>query len=179
MWQFNLVVTLSADGRYRHLLEELRLYGEFQRTEFLGVVLGRVAEVPSFLELVREKRSRQLIAFQDIGRIIPVEQVFTFQADEFLERVKPFIHPYLSLLAGSRFYVRLERRGLKGQIVSPEAERSLDAFLLEELHRLGTPGRIDFADPEAIVVIETIGDRCGIGLLTRAVMERYDFVRVG
>lgn len=179
MWEFNLVATMASEGRFRHLMEELDLYGDFRRTEFLGVILGQVENVQTFLEEVREKRSRQLIAFQDLGRVIPLDQVFTFHADDFVERVCEAIRPYIETLADRRFYVRLERRGFKGRIVSPEAERAIDTFIEEELAGKGKSARIDFEHPDAVVVVETIGDRCGVGLLTRELMERYDFVRVG
>jgi tRNA(Ser,Leu) C12 N-acetylase TAN1 len=82
-------------------------------------------------------------------------------------------------LVGQSFYVRLERRGLKGRIVSPEVERCLDACLLELAAETGNPARIDFDDPDTVLAVETIGDRCGIGVLTRELRARYPFVRVG
>ncbi len=179
MWEFNLVVTLASEGRFRHLMSELAPHGEFHKTEFLGVVLGRVEDPSVFLETVRTEQKRSLIAFQDLGRVIPVERTFPFHAEEFLERARQAIRPYIDQLAGKRFYVRLERRGLKGRIVSPEAERALDAFIEEELAQKGQSARVGFEHPDAVVAVETIGDRCGVGLLTREQMARYAFVRVG
>lgn len=180
MWTFNVVVTLASHGRYRHLLRELEAHGEFRRTEFLGVVIGRVGNPAAFLETIREKRQEQLIAFQDLGRVVPLDRVFTFHLEEFAEKAQAAILPYVEGLAGKRYYVRLERRGLKGQIVSPEMERALDAFIEESLAAAGqASARVDFEHPDAIVAVETIGDRCGVGLLTREMLERYDFVRVG
>jgi tRNA(Ser,Leu) C12 N-acetylase TAN1 len=178
MWAFNLVVTTASGGRYRHLLHELSPLGEFRRTDFLGVILGQVAQVPVFLEQVRAERERRLIAFADLGRAVPVECVFPFHVEEFLDKAQAAIRPYLERLAGRRFYVRLERRGLKGQIVSPEAERALDGFVKAELEQAGKGAEVDFASPDAVIVVETVGDRCGVGLLTRELLERYDFVRV-
>jgi tRNA(Ser,Leu) C12 N-acetylase TAN1 len=178
MWEFNLVVTMASEGRFRHLMEELKPHGDFHRTDYLGVVIGRVEDPAAFLETVREKTARQLIAFQDLGRVIPVERVFTFRAEAFVEKVCEAIRPYIDHLTDKGFYVRLERRGLKGRIVSPEAERTVDAFIEEELERQGKSARIDFDHPDAVVVVETIGDRCGVAFLTRELMERYPFVRV-
>lgn len=179
MWVFNVVVTKASEGRYRHLLEELSPLGEFRPTEFLGVILGQVPDRHVFLERLRTERGERLIAFQDLGRVVPVDRIFTFHLEEFLDKAREALRPSLPDLAGKRFYVRLERRGLKGRIVSPEAERSLDAFVKEELQRQGVTAEVDFAHPDAIVVVETIGARCGVGLLTREMLERYDFVRVG
>ncbi|PLX83490.1 MAG: hypothetical protein C0617_11210 [Desulfuromonas sp.] len=179
MWEFNLVVTTASEGRFRHLLEELRPYGDFHKTGFLGVLLGKVNDPQVFLEEVRQRREERLIAFQDLGRAVPVERTFTFGAEEFLDKVKEAIAPYIERLAGKRFYVRLERRGLKGTIVSPEVERAVDAHIEEELARREQLAHVDFEHPEAIVVIETVGDRCGVGLLTEEMIERYrPFVRV-
>lgn len=178
VWEFNLVVTMERDGRFGHLMKELELYGEFRRTEFFGVVLGRVADVEAFLETIRAKREKQLTAFQDVGRVIPLDKVFSFRPETFLELVAAAIRPYLPVLAGKRHYVRLERRGFKGVIVSPEAEQALDGFIADELAALGASAEVDFENPDAVVVVETIGDRCGVTLLARKTMERYHFVRV-
>ena len=178
MWEFNLVVTMASGGRFHHLMEELELYGEFRKTQFLGVVLGRVEDPWSFLETVREHRERQLSAFQDLGRVVPIERHFIFRAEEFVAKACEAIRPWVGQLAGRRFYVRLERRGLKGRIISPEAERAIDVFIKEELGQRGQQAAIDFSDPDVVVTIETIGDRAGLALLTRALRERFDFVRV-
>jgi tRNA(Ser,Leu) C12 N-acetylase TAN1 len=178
MWEFNVLATLAQNGRYSHLLHELSDFGEFHKTTFHGVILGRVADVDDFLETIRHKREEQLIAFQDLGRIVPLETVFTFELDDFLPRLCQAIRPWLGKLADCRFHVRLERRGLKGEIVSPDVEQALDTYVLEELADLGHSARIDFDDPDMVVAIETIGDRCGVGLITRDLNERFEFVRV-
>ncbi len=179
MWEFNIVATMDREGRFGHLMKELSLYGEFHRTDFFGVVLGRVEDPGAFLETVRAKREKQLVAFQDLGRVLLIDRVFTFCPNNFLARVSEAVRPYIPSLAGERYYVRLERRGFKGVIVSPEAEQALDRSIEEELEKKGTSARVDFENPDAVVVVETFGDRCGVGLLTREMRERYDFVRVG
>ncbi len=177
MWEFNLIVTQAGStARYFHLLQELGPLGEFHKTEFHGVILGRVEDRRQFLEEVLEARRRGELP--DLGRVVPIDRVFVFQTDNFLGRLQQAALPYLDDLAGRRFYFRLERRGLKGQIVSPEIDRSIDAFILENLALAGKQAQIDFESPEAVLVAETVGDRCGVGLLTPADLERYDFVRV-
>ncbi len=178
MWKFNLVVTLAADGRFQHLLEELSLYGDFRKTEFFGVILGQVPSPVEFLETVREKRTQQLIAFQDLGRVVPVDTCFNFRHQTFLDQVRAALAPYAKSLADKRFYVRLERRGLKGRLISPEIERALDDFMLDLVERSGATARIAYDDPNTVLTVETVGDRCGIGQLTSELMQRYDFVRV-
>ncbi len=178
MWQFNLVVTLAADGRYQDLLMELSTYGEFHKTGFLGVILGQVADPIAFLDTVRDKREHQLIAFQDLGRIVPLHRCFSFTADTFQAQIREALAPYVDILVGQSFYVRLERRGFKGRIISPEVERLFDTFLLKLIEKSGGRASIDFDDPDIVLAIETIGERCGIGVLTREQRERYAFVRV-
>ncbi len=57
--------------------------------------------------------------------------------------------------------VPLKRRGFKGWIISPDMEQALDAYILDEPIKLGHSAGIDFDDPDAVVAIEMIGDRCG------------------
>jgi len=179
MWTFNVIITLASHGRFRQLLHELAAFGEFHKTEFLGVIIGRVENPAMFLESIREKRQKQLIAFQDLGRAVPLDRTFHFLLKEFSAKTKNALLPYLDYLSGKTYYVRLERRGFKGQIVSPEAEHEFDAFIEEALVMAGKkPAKIDFARPDAVVAVETVGDRCGVGMLTRELMDRYDFVRV-
>ena len=120
----------------------------------------------------------QLIAFQDLGRIVPIHRCFSFTFDTFQDQVREALAPCVDILVGQSFYVRLERRDFKGRIISPEVERFFDAFLLELSEKSGGTTSIDFDDPDIVLTIETIGERCGIGVLTREQRERYTFVRV-
>ncbi len=131
-----------------------------------------------FFSTVADLRSHKLFAFQDLGRALPLDQTFFFRLEQFDGKLKEAVRSYLPELAGKHFYVRLERRGFKGRIVSPELERALDRYVLEALAREGTEAQVDFSHPDAVVAVETCGDRCGVGLLERDLMDRYDFVRV-
>ncbi|MEZ4601270.1 MAG: THUMP domain-containing protein [Syntrophotaleaceae bacterium] len=178
MWKFNILATMAQQGRYGQLLHELSELGEFHKTTFHGVILGQVEEVEPFLEAIRKRRQERLIAFQDLGRIVPLETVFTFELDDFLPQLCQVIRPHLEQLVDRRFHVRLERRGLKGEIVSPDVEQALDAFILDELADMGHSAQVNFEDSDVVVAIETIGDRCGVGWITKNLTERYEFVRV-
>jgi tRNA(Ser,Leu) C12 N-acetylase TAN1 len=57
--------------------------------------------------------------------------------------------------------------------VSPEAERAIADALLAAIDETGTPARVAFDDPDAIVLIETIGGRAGMALLTRDDYRRH------
>jgi tRNA(Ser,Leu) C12 N-acetylase TAN1 len=174
----NLLVTMAEKAHFGYLLRELSRYGEFQKTEFFGVILGQVPNLNDFLEDIRKRGAEEDPFFQEISRMVPFDSFFVFRLDNFLDKSREAISPYLKQLAGKRFYVRLERRGLKGKIVSPEVEKSLDTFIMEKLGERGTSATVDFADPDAIVALETVGDRCGVSLLSRDMMDRYEFVKV-
>ncbi len=57
-------------------------------------------------------------------------------------------------------------------------ERLLDNFLLGALDRVGRPGHVVFENPDAIVVIETVGPRAGCAVWKREDMDRYPFLRL-
>jgi len=61
---------------------------------------------------------------------------------------------------------------------SPNEERLLDDFLPGALDRAGRPGHVVFENPNAIVVIETVGPRAGDTLWKREDMDRYPFLRL-
>jgi hypothetical protein len=54
-------------------------------------------------------------AFAGLGRVIPFEHCFLFTPDIFLPQLQAALTPYAARLYGQRFYLRLERRGLKGR----------------------------------------------------------------
>lgn len=178
MWDFNLAVTLAVDGRFYALLRELSLHGDFRKNEYYGIILGQVPDPLAFLEMLHRRRDEDPKSFSGLSRIIPLEHTFLFKAETLLPQLQRALSPYALSLADQRFYVRLERRGLKGRILSPEIERTLDSFLLHLNHAKGWAAHIDFKEPDTIIAIETFGERCGIGLLTRSLRERYPFVHV-
>ncbi|WP_225073583.1 THUMP domain-containing protein [Desulfuromonas sp. CSMB_57] len=178
MWQFNVLVTMAQDGRYSHMLAELAPWGEFHKTEFHGVALGRVADPEAFLETIRSRRAESPAAFRNLGRVVPFVRTFVFDLDDFLARACETIRDFLPQLAEQCFHVRLERRGLKGRIVSPDIEQALDTYIIDELADLGHDARVDFDYSDVVIAIETVGTRCGIGFITRDMSERFPFVRV-
>ncbi len=76
------------------------------------------------------------------------------------------------------FHVRMHRRGFKGRISSHDEERFLDKILLEELGRMGNPGHITFEDPDAILVVETVGQQAGLSCWNREDLQRYPLLRL-
>jgi len=49
---------------------------------------------------------------------------------------------------------------------------------MDELEKAGKKVQITFEDPDSFIIVETAGNRAGVGLITRAMRERYPFIRV-
>jgi tRNA(Ser,Leu) C12 N-acetylase TAN1 len=43
---------------------------------------------------------------------------------------------------------------------------------------MGRPGRINFADPDHVIDIETVGNRAGLSIWSRDDLRRYPFLNV-
>ena len=74
------------------------------------------------------------------------------------------------------FYVRLERRGLLGQVMSQEVEREVGEHLRILAQQAGKRLQVSFTDANYIVQAETVGSVCGIALLEQSYGQRYPFV---
>ncbi len=175
---WNVVASVHERGFVRacELLGEL---GRVSRTEFYNVLVMKVEDVRGFLEALRRLIDETPDAHAFLARVVPVTRTFTFQTpQEFETKAVDAAAPWAAELAGKRFHVRMRRRGFKGKISSQDEERFLDAFLLRLLEEAGTPGRIDFEDPDAIIAVETLGQRAGLSLWRREELERYPFLRV-
>ena len=64
MWEFNVLVTMAQDGRYRQMLEELAPHGEFHKTDFHGVVIGRVPDMRQFWRRYASDASKGSLPFR-------------------------------------------------------------------------------------------------------------------
>jgi tRNA(Ser,Leu) C12 N-acetylase TAN1 len=54
----------------------------------------------------------------------------------------------------------------------------MDAFILNALKRIAKQTRIDFKNPDRIIVVETVKNRSGVGLITREMKEKYPLIKV-
>ncbi len=178
MQEWNAVISVNERG-FRKALDVFGDFGEVKRTEFFNVLLLRAENVPEMLENLRERALQDPESLSFLARLIPVTRIFVFNsAEEFESKTKELVPGWATQLAGKSFYVRVLRRGFKGRLSSLEEERSLDTLLLEALDRNGTPGRITFENPDAVIAIETIGTWAGLSLWTREDLEKYPFIRV-
>jgi tRNA(Ser,Leu) C12 N-acetylase TAN1 len=54
----------------------------------------------------------------------------------------------------------------------------MSAFIIDALEKAGKKAQIKFEDPDELIIVETIGNRAGVGLITREMRERYPLIRI-
>jgi tRNA(Ser,Leu) C12 N-acetylase TAN1 len=173
------VVATARDRRFNQALGFLRRLGTAHRTGLYNVLVLKTADVRAFLEALRVRWADDPAAAAVIGRVIPATRTFEFQTpEEFEARAREAALALAPELAGKSFHVRFHRRGWKRWHPGPGGERFLDKALLGALEAAGTPGRIAFDDPDAVVVVETVGGRGGLSVWGREDLKRYPFLRV-
>lgn len=177
MRNWNIVVT-TVPGQERELLPALKRLGEFTYSEFKGILVGRVEDVAGFLEDILRAHATDVGWRQYLLRVLPVEQAFSFTPATLEERLRAAVVPLVQRMAGGTFYVRIERRGYKGTILSPEVERRLGDYVMHLATQQGKTLQVSFHDPDYVIVAETVGNRCGVALITRELRTRYPFVKV-
>ena len=178
MFNWNVVVNLREHG-FRRAFRLLQGLGAVYTTDFLNVLVMKVSNIPRFLETLNVWVSDDPNLLQLLARVVPVTSTFSFQSpEEFETKAQEAVLYWLPQLAGKSFHVRMHRRGFKGRISSHDEERFLDHILLEELGKMGNPGRITFEDPDAIIVIETVGQQAGLSCWTREDLQRYPLLKL-
>lgn len=139
----------------------------------------RADDIEFLMETLRERILKNPEIRSFLARLVPLNRTFNFQTpEEFETKAKELVLVWVPQLAGKSFHVRMHRRGFKGRLSSPEEERFLDEVLLKSLEKAGTPGMITFDDPDAILAVETLGQRAGFSLWTRNDMYQYPFLRL-
>lgn len=172
------VLATAHTLQFRPLQRMLRAFGSFTETPFPGVLVGIVTRPEALFEaLVTAERERPGL-LRPLARMLPIERTFAFTLETLEDALRQAVLPYAETIGNGTFYVRMERRGHKGELHSQPLEQALDHALETHLEARGRHPAVDFADPDVIVAIETVGDICGVGLLPRALRARYPFVRV-
>ena len=157
----------------------LRRYGEVSTTEYFNVLLLTVPDVGQFLQELADYTSNDMTLLNAASRIIPAQRSFDFQTpEEFEDKACKALDELIPRLKGCSFYVRMHRRGFKGRLVSPEEERFLDGYILSRLEEAHSPSRVTFDDPDAIVTVETVGQRAGLACWSREERQRYPFLNL-
>ena len=178
MLDWNVVVSVYEDG-YKDALRVLEPFGRVTRTGYYNVLVMRVDDISAFINRLAALVAETPGVLNDLSRVVPCEVCFDYEsAQEFESKARDVALSWVLELAQSAFHVRMHRRGFKGRLSSHDEERFLDAVLLTALEEAGTPGRITFEDPDAIISIETVGQRAGLSFWRRQDLERYPFLRL-
>lgn len=177
MKDWNVILTAYMN-KGRQLLRMVDSLGDFQGSGFHEVFIGKVPGLDKFLEDLRRLWEEEPDLSEVLSTVVPIRQVFPFTLENLLPRLQKETQDLLNDIGDSPFYVRLKRRGHKGELSSLSIEQELDSFLKELCARRGQRCRIDFDEAEKIIVIETIHNQCGIGLVSREMKARYPFIKV-
>jgi len=177
MKDWNLVITIFQDG-FRRALRALRVLGPIERTSYHNVLAMKVDNPVTVLEAIELQTQESTALYDAISRVSPAVQNFDFQsAEEFLEKATTLLIEWSPRLAGRSFHVRLHRRGPKYDLGTQETERLLDDAVLDATIKLGTPAKLSFTDPDAVIAIDTIDGRAGVALWTREDLSRHRLLR--
>jgi len=178
MHEWNVVVTVRERG-FVLACEFLEKFGRIEKTEFFNTLVMSVKETNNFLEALRVSISEDPGILNFLARVTPVEEVFTFQTpQEFERKATEKALLWVNRLTGKGFHVRMHRRGFKGRISSWDVERRLDGVLLEALEKEATSGHITFDNPDAVLAVETVGQRAGMSLWNKEKMKQYPFLHI-
>jgi tRNA(Ser,Leu) C12 N-acetylase TAN1 len=172
------VLATAKDHEQSHLAKRLKRLGDFRWSPYLGVLIGRVEDHQAFFDQLRRNEEVEPGYLLPLARVVPLEKTLTIDAPSLLPALKAEMQGYADLIGNGSFYVRVERRGHKGEIHSQHIEQELDHTLIELLTCRGYRPRVDFQNPDVTIAIEIVGDECGIGVITKSLRERYPFVKV-
>ena len=177
MTMWNILATAKL-RQERSLLRLLSHYGEFKGSGFRDVVLGRVGDVEAFLKALEALRQENPGKLNNLSQIVPLEKTFQFEVSDFMDKAKEAIPTLVERLENKKFHVRVKRRGHKGEISSQAVERELADFVFDLLEKGGKKAQVSFADPDAVIILETIGNWAGIGLVIKEMKEECPLVRL-
>jgi tRNA(Ser,Leu) C12 N-acetylase TAN1 len=175
---WNVVVSIYQDGfpRARRALAKL---GDVQPTGYYNVLMMSADDDPLELVSAVERLTDEKPALYDaIARVAPAMHSFEFHsAGEFKERTKSIVLGWTERLGGKSFHVRLHLRGAGPDFHSTDMEKFLDDAVVEATALAETRARISFTNPDAVIVIDTIGDRGGASIWTREELAEHRLLR--
>jgi tRNA(Ser,Leu) C12 N-acetylase TAN1 len=177
MKDWNVIVTVYQQG-FRRALRVLRDVGPIERSPYHNVLVMKADDPMRALEVIGHLTDEQPALYDAVARVAPAMRTFEFESTEaFKNRASSVIREWTPNLVGRSFHVRLHRRGSKLEVRTPDAERCLGDFLIDATMKAGMAARISFTDPDAVIVIDTVDDRAGIAMWTRADLARHRLLR--
>ena len=87
MRDWNVVVTNSKNNE-RRLLQDLKKLGEFKRSGFREVIIGKVKEVGEFLETLKRCWEDRPFLRHFLSTVVPLRVVFLFTMESLEGRLK-------------------------------------------------------------------------------------------
>lgn len=173
MQDWNVVVSIR-DGGYSAARKLLRQFCQVDRTHYFNILVAKADDPRGLLETLTELSTTLPEVPKLLARLVPLTVTFDFDSPEHFEtQAREAVLAWAAELAGKSFHVRVHRRGFKRDLPSPQEEQMLAAVLLEAMEKAGTPGKISFDDPDAIVAVETVDNRAGLSIWNRADLVRY------
>jgi tRNA(Ser,Leu) C12 N-acetylase TAN1 len=170
---WNVIVTIYQQG-FRRAINALQKIGPTDRTPYYNVLAMQVDEPVAALEAIERLTEERPALYDTIARVAPAAFTCEFQSPErFKDCAESFLLGLLPKLAGRSFHVRVHRRGSKLELRTPEAERLFNDFIVTETGRAGAVARITFAEPDAVIVIDTVDDRAGMAMWTNDDLARH------
>ena len=172
------VLATARNHAHGRLARRLKRFGDFRWAPYLGVLIGRVEDHEAFFDQLRLAGEVKPGFLLPLARLVPLERTFVFTTDTLIPLLKAELLTSADQIGSGSFYVRIERRGHKGEIHSRQIEQELAHALIASLEERGCTPHVDFHDPDVIIAIEIIGDECGVGFITKSLRARYPFVKV-
>ncbi len=177
MRDWNVVVCVYQEG-FRRVLRFLHDFGAAERSPYYNVLVMRVEDPLAALAEIERRTEESPALYDSISRVAPAMRCFDFKtADEFVSNAIAILNEWSSRLAGLTFHVRLHRRGTKHDLGTQETERLFDDTVIAATTKLGNPGKVSFTDPDAVIAIDTIDQRAGLGLWTREDFAQHRLLR--
>lgn len=175
---WNVLVT-SLEGERERLLWALRPLARFRRGGFPNVLVATVPDPHAFVAAVAAALPTSGALRGALGKVVPIDRTVRFASPaDLVDTIVGAVEPLLERLVGRTFFVRVARRGFRGVIDSTAVEGEIGARLVALLEARGDRPRVRFADPDVVVVVETLHDEAGVALLPRELRTAHPFVRV-
>ncbi len=177
MKDWNVVISVYQGG-FRRAVRALTAFGRVDRSPYHNVLVMRVEDPVALLTAVERQTEESPPLYDAISRIAPASHTFEFHSGQQLkEEATPILLEWAPRLTGQSFHVRVHRRGGPHDVPTQDLEHVLDDSLADATKAAGTPGKISFSDPDAVIAIDTIDERAGMTLWMRDDLVRHPLVR--
>ncbi len=178
MERWNLVAT-TAEGKFTQALKFLAPFGIVKTTSYYNVVMMHVHDTPELMTRLAKEWQTQDGRLLLLKRVVPVTHTFNFSDRAmFVRRAQEVTMDWTPRLTGHTFHVRMHRRGFKDQLSSVEEEQILNTAIIDATGKAGNRAAVSFDDPDAVIAVETIGNKAGMSLWFREDLRRYPFLHI-